>query len=70
METRNPPDAKRRLTMSFRVETLAPATGALDGTHLYDLIVSGAGNVILNERNLNRTMCFLFRTEIPEPTSP
>ena len=44
--------------MSFRVESFAPATGALDGTRLYDLIVSGAGNVILNERNLNRINVF------------
>lgn len=30
----------------------------LDGTRLYDFIVSGAGNVILNERNLNRINVF------------
>ncbi len=30
----------------------------IDGTHLYDYIVSGAGNIILNERHLNRINVF------------
>ena len=44
--------------MQLNPSTLAPATGALDGTSLYDYIVSGAGNVILNEQNLNRINVF------------
>ncbi len=30
----------------------------IDGTHMYDFIVSGAGNIILNERYLNRINVF------------
>ena len=44
--------------MQWKAAPEPAISGFFDGTRLYDFIVSGAGNVILNERNLNRINVF------------